>query len=203
MYALQMPYPERLLSPGETIVKEFRPHWQALLVPILLGLVAAALIAGAFVVLEPGTQEWVALAIGLIWLVTAARRLLTWLTTHYVITNERVIYRSGVLARRGKEIPLEVVNDVAFNQSVFERLIRSGDLLIESAGEYGQSHYTDVPEPEAMQSLIYQLREERTIGLRRGGTSTASELEALARLKDQGVLTVAEFEAQKRRLLDS
>lgn len=198
-----MPYPQRLLSPGETIVKEFRPHWQALLVPILLAVVAIALAVLAWTILDPGTRAWVALGITAIWIVTAARRLLTWFTTGYVITNERVIFRAGVISRRGKEIPLEVVNDVAFNQSPFERLIRSGDLLIESAGEYGQSRYTDIPHPETLQSLIYQLREDRTVGLRRGGTSVGSELETLARLRDQGILTPEEFEAQKRKLLES
>ncbi len=196
-----MPYPERLLSPGEKVVKEFRPHWQALLAPIITFIIAVAIAAVALSMLEPPARTWVAAGALIVWLVVSVGRIAVWATTQYVITNERVIYRAGVFARRGKEIPLEVINDIAFNQSLFERMIRSGDLLIESAGEYGQSRYTDIPDPEALQSLIYQLRETRQVGFRSGGNSTASEIESLARLRDQGILTEDEFEVQKRKLL--
>ncbi|MEX2280469.1 MAG: SHOCT domain-containing protein, partial [Acidimicrobiia bacterium] len=87
-------------------------------------------------------------------------------------------------------------------QSLIERAIRSGDLVIESAGETGQSRYADIPDPEGLQSLIYQQREARTVSLRRGGSSVSEELSGLAELRDRGVLSEEEFEAQKRRLLE-
>ena len=68
-----------------------------------------------------------------------------WFTTLHVITNERVIYRAGFIAKRGKEIPLEVINDVAFNQTIFEKAFGTGDLMIESAGTHGQTRYRDIP----------------------------------------------------------
>ena len=49
-----------------------------------------------------------------------------------------------------------MINDVAFKQSAWERIFGTGDLLIESAGTHGQTHYTDIPDPEAIQSLIYR-----------------------------------------------
>jgi uncharacterized membrane protein YdbT with pleckstrin-like domain len=163
--------------------------------------VAAAI---AVLVLLEDLAMWVTLAVvGLAWLVTAVPRYLDWWFTRYVVTNERLIVRSGVLARRGKEIPLEVINDVAFSQSVLERMILSGDLLIESAGEHGQSRFTDVPRPEEVQSKIYQLREKRTIALEGGSSGgAAGQLEALARLHKDGVLTDEEFAAKKQKLLD-
>jgi hypothetical protein len=75
-------------------------------------------------------------------------------------------------------------------------------LLIESAGESGQSRYSDIPDPEALQSIIYQQREARTVSLKRGGSSVSEELAGLADLRERGVLSDEEFEAQKRRLLD-
>ena len=103
--------------------------------------------------------------------------------------------RTGLFNRTGKEIPLEVINDVAFGQTIGERIFRSGDLLIESAGEHGQSRFTDIPDPEGVQALIYQ-----TLVLR-GGPSLGNELETLARLHSEGVLTDEEFAQQKARLL--
>jgi uncharacterized membrane protein YdbT with pleckstrin-like domain len=196
-----MSYPSELLSPEEEIVTEFRPHWTALAFPVVLGLVAVVVIVAAAVLMEATARWVVVLGSIVIWLVASIRRLATWATTQHVVTTERVIHRAGVLARRGKEIPLESINDVAFSQSIFERIVRSGDLLIESAGEMGQTRYSDIPHPERLQSLIYQVRERRIVALRGATSSVGTELERLVGLRDRGVLTDEEFEAQKRKLL--
>ncbi len=201
-YDRTVPYPKRLLSSEEEIIREFRPHWWVVSGPVVAAIVALAVIVAASQLLETPERWWVIVGAILIWMVLSLRRLLVWLTTQYVVTNERVIYRAGIASRRGKEIPLEVINDVAFSQSVWERMVRSGDLLIESAGEQGQSRFSDIPDPEGLQSLIYQVREQRTVALGRGGgRSMANELETLARLREQGVLSDDEFNTQKRRLL--
>lgn len=199
-----MSYPERLLSPDESVVVEFRPHWQAILVPISLLLAAVIGIALAFASAD-GAVAWI-IVVGILaaWLLAAVRTMADWWTTQYVSTTERVVFRAAVFSRRGNEIPLEVINNVAFSQGLFERLIRSGDLLIESAGESGKSRFTDIPDPEGMQSQIYQTRERRMVVLNTGGVSrasTADELTKLARLRETGVLSEDEFRAQKTRLL--
>lgn len=199
-----MSYPARLLSPDEEIVMQFRPHWQALLVPILVGVIAIVGIVIA-VMLTETTVMWI-LVVGIIgiWLLASAQTIANWWTTQYVLTTERVVRRAGVLSRSGTEIPLEVINNVAFSQTVFERMIRSGDLLIESAGESGQSRFVNIPDPEGLQSRIYQVREKRMLVLNTGTPVTESramELQRLADLHDRGVLSVEEFAEQKRRLL--
>jgi uncharacterized membrane protein YdbT with pleckstrin-like domain len=198
-----MGYPERLLSSGEKIETQFRPHWSRLLregLLVLLGVILAGLL------ISVSTPAWVVwlLVVGVIALI--ARGVTRWLTTHHVITNERVIYRAGWIAKRGKEIPLEVINDVAFSQTIFERIFKTGDLLIESAGTHGQTRYRDIPSPEEVQSLIYRVREKRKLQMEGGAApptseSTASQLEKLSRLHDVGKLTDQEFEAEKTKLL--
>lgn len=201
-----MAYPERLLGDDEEVLSEFRPHWSGILKEgalvvgalVVAGLLAATDLSGWFVV------GVIVLAIGI-----AAEGLVRWLTTLHVVTNERVIYRAGFIGKRGKEIPLEVINDVAFNQRIIERLFGTGDLLIESAGTHGQTRYTDIPAPEKVQSLIYKAREERMLHMEgggrsvdvSGGESTASQLERLSRLHDAGKLTDQEFASEKRKLL--
>jgi uncharacterized membrane protein YdbT with pleckstrin-like domain len=198
-----MGYPERLLSSGEQIEAQFRPHWSRLLregLLVFLGVVLAGLL------LSVSTPAWVVwlFIVGVIALI--ARGVTRWLTTHHVITNERVIYRAGWIAKRGKEIPLEVINDVAFSQTIFERIFKTGDLLIESAGTHGQTRYRDIPSPEEVQSLIYRVREKRKLQMEGGAAplaseSTASQLEKLSRLHDEGKLTDQEFETEKTKLL--
>ena len=87
-------------------------------------------------------------------------RLVTWRTTHFVITNDRLIYRVGVFAKRGIQIPLERVNNVNFKQGILERIVGAGDLLVESAGEDGQQRFTDVRHPDRIQNLIHAQMDE-------------------------------------------
>jgi uncharacterized membrane protein YdbT with pleckstrin-like domain len=104
------------------------------------------------------------------------------------------------------EIPLERVNNIAFNQSVVERMLRSGDLIIESAGETGRQLLPNVAKPAAVQNHIYraietqQARDADRLAGRRS-PSVAEELERLDALRQRGVLSEAEFQAQKAELL--
>ncbi len=199
-YDPAMKYPTRLLSSEEEIAAAFRPHWMAIVLPALISVLSVAAIIAAALLMEAPEVWFVVAGVLLIWLMVALPRWISWWFTHYVITNERVIVRRGFVARQGKEIPLEVINDVAFSQTVIERLLRSGDLLIESAGEQGQSRYSDIPDPEGIQALIYRHREARMLGLQR--TKTAVEqLEMLAKLHRDGILTGEELAEKKEKLL--
>lgn len=201
-----MGYPTKLLSEGEEIVTEFRPHWSAVLRELLLVLLGIALIV--ILALNDWLPPWLLIALAVVLVVLTARGFVTWLTTQHVITNERVIHRTGLISKQGKEIPLEVINDVAFTQSVFERMFGTGDLLFESAGTHGQSRYRDIPRPEQVQQTIYEVRERRMMKIEghhapqaAPAESSASQLSTLSRLHDEGKLTDEEFETQKRKLL--
>lgn len=206
---IAMGYPKRLLTEGEEIVREFRPHWRMLVIPL-----GWTLLLGAAVVLTwiyPPDRNWfdwgVTAIAGVAWLVLGLYPLISWFFTLYVLTNERLIRRSGVLARHGLEIPLEQVNDVTFTQTILERILHSGDLLIESAGTQGQSKFSNIPEPEEFHSLLYKVREDRSIALQgavRGqpqGNDSVSRLERLARLEREGMISREEYEEQKKKIL--
>jgi membrane protein YdbS with pleckstrin-like domain len=196
-----MGYPTRLLSDGEAIEAEFRPHWSGIIregLTILAGIVAA----GVAIWLD--APAWVYAAIAGLVLILVIGGILRWANTLHVITNERLIYRAGLIAKQGTEIPLEVIQNVAFSQTFFERIFGTGDLMVESAGTHGQTRYRDIPKPEAVQSLIYKMRELRMRGdgsIPTVGSDNISQLERLSRLYDQGKLTDAEFEVQKAKLL--
>lgn len=203
-----MGYPERLLSDDEVIESEFRPHWSGILREGLIILVG---IAAAIALTIFGAPAWTYPIVAGLVLILIANGLIRWANTLHVITNERLIYRAGFIAKQGTEIPLEVIQNVAFNQSLFERMFGTGDLMIESAGTHGQTRYRDIPKPEAVQSLIYRMRELRMNRLESGGResvaspsapeSSVSQLERLSRLHDEGKLTDQEFAAEKARLL--
>lgn len=202
-----MPFPRRLLTEGEEIVLDLRPHWIALLKPVLWTIVIGS-VAGFFWVMagpksDVLTQMRLAIvAVALVlWIPLAAVPAVRWRFTLFVLTNERVITRSGVIAKHSKEIPLETINDVTFGQRIIERMLGAGDLVIESAGESGQNRFTDIRRPEHVQLEIYRAAEARKGLGRPGGPSLADELAKLADLRDRGVLTEEEFQDRKRKLL--
>ena len=203
-----MPYPKKLLNDYETVALDLHPHWWYFADPVL-ALVGSIVFGIAVRVFLDGDAEkiltWVAIVAiigGAIWL---ALRYAKWANTNFVITSDRIIFRSGVVAKSGIEIPLERVNNVLFNQSLFERLLGAGDLLIESGGEAGQQRFTDVRRPERVQNLIHaqmEVNESRRFGTAVSGTDVATQLEKLEGLLERGTLSQAEFDEQKRRLLD-
>jgi uncharacterized membrane protein YdbT with pleckstrin-like domain len=197
-----MAYPERLLSADEKIEAEFRPHWSGLLREALVVVLGIAI---GVVLIWLDAPAWTGVALVFLVFLFIVKGSIQWFTTLHVITNERVIYRAGFIAKRGKEIPLEVINDVAFNQTIFEKMFGTGDLMIESAGTHGQTRYRDIPKPEEVQSLLYRVRELRMLHIKGGQPqaveSTASQLDRLSRLHDEGKLTDEEFEQEKKKLL--
>lgn len=201
-----MGYPERLLTKGERIVREFRPHWRLLVIPFGWTLLFIAAVIATWIF--PPDQEifdWAVTGGALVaFVVLGLYPFISWWFTWYILTTERLITRRGVLARKGLEIPLENINDVSFSQTILERVLKSGDLLIESAGEMGQSRFGDIPAPEEFQSLLYRVREDRSKLLSSGGAAgdSVSKLERLAQLYKDGLLNSDEYEAKKRALLD-
>lgn len=208
-----MAFPRDLLADHETVVFELRPHWVSLLpsvlwtfalgVALLLGYAAAEAIGDGD---GGGAKSVIGGVVTLAWLGLAIVPALRWYFTLFVLTSDRLITRSGIIAKNSREIPLERINDVAFNQSVLERVLGAGDLLVESAGERGQTRIVNVRKPEQVQLMIYKETEDNNNRMMRPGTQRADasipeQIAALARLNDQGVLSDAEFEEKKKELL--
>jgi uncharacterized membrane protein YdbT with pleckstrin-like domain len=195
------------------MVLDLKPHWIALVGPaIVLFLVMLAEILVFAYFDPPPLVTWLVLLAAVVLIAFPARAFLAWATSHFVVTSDRVIHRSGWLAKRSMEMPLERINDVTFTQTVFERLVGAGSLRIQSASEYGQNHFRDIRGPEDVQKQIYEMAEANEARMRgTGEVSTETieteagsplvEIERLARMKDKGIITEEEFETQKRRLL--
>lgn len=202
-----MAFPKRLLSTGEDLILDLRPHWIALVWPIILIALDAAAVIVLLVYLPDSWPGWVGWAIVLAGLAFALwqpiPKIVAWATSHFVVTTDRVIHRDGWFAKRSMEIPLENISDVRFQQGVFERLIGAGDLILESAGEHGQETFGDIRKPEAVQKTIYEMNEANQRRMREPtvAPSAADELAKLDRLLDQGVISEEEFQTQKARLL--
>ena len=151
------------LTDGEEVVLQTRPHWKALLRPSLILIIAAGVVGFALAQL-PEHKSW---STGARWAVVAAAVVvvaiwtvvpwLRWLSTHIILTNERLITRDGILRRVGRDIPLYRVNDVSFEQGVLDRMLRCGNLIVESGGERGQIVLREIPRIASIQRTLHGL----------------------------------------------
>lgn len=158
-----MGYPENVLAADERVVLHRHPHWKRLIGPVLVLLLATALAAfGAAVVYNAGwspTATNVVLGvIAVVWVVIigwlTVWPFLNWRSTHFVITDRRVMFRHGFLTRQGIDIPLARINSVEFRHGLLDRMLRTGTLIIESASQ-DPLEFHDIPLVERVHSLLY------------------------------------------------
>lgn len=166
-------FPAKLLAADEEIELDLHPHWKALAAPAA-ALVAACGAAGFAMALAPEGEPgaWLRWTLAALALAVIARWAvlpwLDWLSTRYVVTSERLIVRSGMLVRDGRDLPLARVNDVSFSQaSLVERLLGCGTLVVESAGLAADQQHRRVvlaglPHVEEAQRDLYRLVVQRT-----------------------------------------
>jgi uncharacterized membrane protein YdbT with pleckstrin-like domain len=202
-----MPFPTRLLVEGEELVLDLRPHWIALVMPAIATVATLAVMIVLYEAFEDGILDTVVGIAGTLFLLAyPVRKVVDWLTSHFVVTSDRIIHRRGFIAKYSMEVPLEAINDVRFEQGVIDRIIGAGTLVVQSASEAGRQVFDHIRKPEEVQKTIYHQGELNQSRMYRGAGAAASpssttELERLADLRAKGVLTEQEFQAQKARIL--
>ncbi len=160
-----MPYPHKLLAGDEEVVRHLHPHWVTVFWPIVRFLVIVGATSFAAAAIPAGRQQGiyrlalVALALVLL-LVTVVVPLARWRTTHYVVTTHRLLFREGILARRGRDLGLGRITDVSYTQTLRERLLNSGTLTIETAGDGGATVLRQIPDSDGVQQLVNHMIEE-------------------------------------------
>jgi uncharacterized membrane protein YdbT with pleckstrin-like domain len=219
-----------MLRDSEDLILDLHPHWWffaeaviSVVVAVAFGLFVLVVLKGHGVVKQGSSILAGLLILGsLVWL---AERYLRWISMHFILTTDRVIWREGVVAKRGIEIPLQRINTILYSQRMFERLLGLGDLKIESASETGAQIFEDIRSPGKVQHEIYaQMEANENRGLDKLGDrltgqaqaqavppppapagapaqTVAEQIAALHQLKESGALTEAEFEAKKAELL--
>jgi uncharacterized membrane protein YdbT with pleckstrin-like domain len=156
---------DKLIQDDEQIVRHLHPHWITLVPAVFMLLVTVGLGSFLISIMPDGSaQGWLRLAVAVVAVLFLIGFVLVpflrWRTTHYVITTHRVLIRTGILNHEGHDIPLQRLNDVAFEQSIWDRMLGAGTLTIESAGEHGQETLRNIPHADRNQQLINRLAEE-------------------------------------------
>jgi uncharacterized membrane protein YdbT with pleckstrin-like domain len=202
-----MVFPSKLINEGEEVVLDLHPHWWFLSEPVstVVFILLASIVA--LLASAPTAVLWLLVVVLLACLLWLLERYARWATTEFVLTSDRIILRRGVIAKQGREIPLDHINDISYNQTVFQRMIGAGDVVIESAGERGQEVFPVLPRPTRIQNEIYrQLEAHKVVQPNQAAgpylLSIPEQIEKLDELRQRGIITQAEFDSKKTQLLD-
>lgn len=153
----------RLLNDGESVVIDTRTHVKALLLPLLLLVVILAVASFASATVS-GVGDGAEVLSGLVWVAAGVAIIglvvvpfLDWYVANYTITDRRLITRSGILTRRGHDIPLARISDVAYEHGVIDRLLGCGTLVVSDASTHGSVKLHDIPHVEDTHRQIVKL----------------------------------------------
>jgi uncharacterized membrane protein YdbT with pleckstrin-like domain len=158
-------YPDKVLAADERVVLHRHPHWKRLVFAVLVLEVATGVAVFVTAVVYQQATSWGQTAqnvvygvVWAIWLVLVGWLslwpFLNWLTTHFVITDRRVMFRHGLLTRSGIDIPLARINSVEFRHGLVDRMLRTGTLVVESASQ-DPLEFSEIPQVERVHSLLY------------------------------------------------
>jgi uncharacterized membrane protein YdbT with pleckstrin-like domain len=139
-------FPEDELTKDERVVLHLHPHWKQVFWPFALLIAVIAGVGVTFALTTAGIWLIVVGAVGLVLLVWFTLiPYIKWRTTHYVVTNDRIITRVGVFSQHTENINIDRVSDVQFDQSLFQRMLGCGKLQLSSAGEHGPDVLNNIP----------------------------------------------------------
>jgi uncharacterized membrane protein YdbT with pleckstrin-like domain len=215
------------LMPGEDMILYSNPHWWYFWKDAVAGLIFLGLLV-LLVMADDGWLNdgllWLTVIAFLVFMVMTLYAFVQWRTTKFAITSERVAYQSGIIRRRGVSIPLNRINNVNFNQTMIARMLNNGVVIIESAGETGDSVFENIPDPEKVRALIFkqvEVDEQRDSdrdaaalakALRdqapppppaaAGTPSVPDRLKQLDDLRAQGLVTDEEYASKRQAIIE-
>ena len=202
------------LQKGEKILLVTYSSWISLIVPVLVAIIG--IVASYFI----GFSEhwgWIAAVVGVFYFVI---KYFSWRAYIWVVTNYRVIDETGLLNHFAKESPLEKINNVSYDQTVWGRIFNYGHVEIQTAAQIGATDYFNVYHPKRLKDIITQAQSDleqikltnqathmaAALGLNKQGPTQANniavELEQLYNLKQKGILTEEEYNRAKNKILN-
>lgn len=131
-----------LLDADEGIVLETRQHWFVVLRNIGVLLLAMLVVGGAIWYarraewLDNVAGDWTVIALWVLFgllVLTAAWRILGWLTERFYVTTSKVVYAYGILNRNVTTTPLVKIDEMTLRRPLLGRMLGFGRLDVENA----------------------------------------------------------------------
>ncbi|MCI5825093.1 MAG: PH domain-containing protein [Arcanobacterium sp.] len=141
----------KLLGDGEYVLQHMHEHIKKILLNIMATVLIVVAVAVGLVFMPDSVLPWGQWVLGILGIVLVIIVFLIpwikWITTTFTITNRRIITRTGVLNKRGHDIPLSRISNVAYDRSLLDRIFGCGTLVLETSADSPLSLH-DIPHVE-------------------------------------------------------
>jgi uncharacterized membrane protein YdbT with pleckstrin-like domain len=198
------------LKNGENVVLLIRPHWLTIVWPVILTVIGV--IAGIYL----GGYGYI---IPFVLICYLLYKIIQRNNNLWAVTNLRIIDEDGVFSINSKESPLDKINNVTYNQSLWGRIFDYGNVQIQTAAEIGATTYYMVEKPKKLKDTITTMQEEykksqilsqakefasaiSSGSQKQTRSDMAAELEKLFELKQKGIISEEEFNTGKKKILE-
>ncbi len=196
-----MSFTKKQLLPGETLILLSRQHPLVLFWPVLICVLALL----SIIALAVYQSAWI-LVLSTIPLIYFLLKYMSWRRREYILTSRRVVKQEGVFSISSFDASLDKINNVFHQQSFVGRLMKYGEVGLETASEEGTTVFTFLSNPLDFKNAIVHQREVYNAANSASGQtfqkSTPQLIEELASLRDREIITEAEFQEKKKSLLD-
>ena len=132
-----MKFIEKTLPENEEIELPITFHWTHSFFAWLFLFFLGWLLIGIFVFIARYIEKW---------------------TTERALTNKRLIIKRGLISRKTEEISCNRIEEVNLSQTIIQRILGSGDILIRGVGA-GEIFLRNIDDPIGVQKKINQLRQ--------------------------------------------
>jgi uncharacterized membrane protein YdbT with pleckstrin-like domain len=203
------------LKKDEKLLIIIHQHWIKLLLPFITWLIVIILL---FIFFQDNLN--IVLIIALVSALYPAYLYLEWNNNLWAVTNMRVIDEAGFFSRYSKESPLDKINNVEYDQTLWGRMLGYGDVEIQTAAEMGDTTYKMIHFPKLLKDTITHAQEEykaaqitsqaqqlanaikQSMPVSSSTLTIATEIEKLYGLMQKGAITQDEYKMQKKKLLE-
>jgi len=150
------------LHPDEVVVFEGHPSWRAVL-SFYIGGVAGALVIAVIVALIASVFWAVVAAVVLIALVVLAG-LIKRTATDYMVTNQRLYIRRGILSKKVQQTRIDRVQNVNTDQRFRDRILRVGTIDFDTAGtDDSEFRFVGISDPGKVAAAVDQAQREANL----------------------------------------
>jgi uncharacterized membrane protein YdbT with pleckstrin-like domain len=204
------------LKKDEKILLITRQHWLKLVLPFFAWVLLTIIL---FWWLHGTTTVWIIVLVAALYPLI---EYINWRHNLWCVTNLRVVDETGFFTRYSKESPLDKINNVEYDQSIWGRLLGFGNVDIQTAAEIGETKYEVIRHPKLLKDTITHAQEEyKKIQISSQATQlaeaiartnintaqqpsqqmVADELDKFFALLQKGAITQEEYLAQKNKLM--
>lgn len=120
------------------------------------------------------------------------------------LSDSGISYTEGIITKHSEIIPYDKINSVNVQQGPLQASLGYGDVIIETGNDAEPIVLTEIEHPDQLRDDVMAMVDRVRTGQAAPAAvapSPEDEVEKLAKLRDEGIITADQFEQKKNQLL--